>query len=565
MKLKSKLISTVSTILALTFLITGLIITIQVSSVNASSYGNILKKNAALAYELLDSMYPGDFSFGTDGLLYKGEQCLSEDTSFIDKAGNALDSYVALIHNNQLITTNLTDKNGNSLKGSVIPSYIIENVTKQGEPIILKDEIPGLSTRSCYYPLKSADGTIIGTLYVGIDRFTIIAQSRSIVNTFITFGLIMVTVGIFIFYIFGNSIVKNLHSVSICLNSMSQNNFQAVLSKKALNRRDEIGEMAHATQQLQINLGSALASIQESFISLDHSLVKNNASLYSLSDTITDVSATTEEISAGMQETNASMEEIRTSSLTLKDSASSIALQADSSAAVAKEINSRAVALKEQVLSSQDETRILLQNTSNKLKDAIRNAENIKEIQVLGDTILSLTSRTGLLSLNASIEAARAGEHGMGFAVVAGEIKNLSTASAEAVSRIQEITTDIMSAVENLTSSSLELVSVMSMKITEAHDTLLSTGEHYYQDSLKFDSLSQELNLTSKDILSSITTLTTVLEQIGAATAQTAAGTLGIAESMTTISNNSALLMESSQNTANTSTALKEIVSKFEF
>ena len=565
MKLKSKLISAVSVILVLAFLVTGLIITGQVVSVNTDSHNSILKKDATLAYELLDSMYPGDFSIDTNGLLYKGAQCLSEDTSFIDKAGSALDSYIALIQNNELIATNLMDKNGNSLKGSEIPSYIIENVIECGEPIVSKNEFLGLDTRACYYPLKSTDGTILGTLYVGIDRFNIVLQSRSIVNTFAIFALISVAAGIFIFYLIGNMVVKNLHSVSICLNSMSQNNFHTILPDKILKRHDEIGEMARAVQQLQYNLGSALSSIQKSFVSLDDSLVENNLSLHSLADTITDVSATTEEISAGMQETNASMDEIRTSSLSLKDSASSIALQADSSAAVAKEINSRAVSLKEQVLASQDDTKILLQNASINLKNAIANAENIKEIQVLGDTILSLTSRTSLLSLNASIEAARAGEHGMGFAVVAGEIKNLSTASAEAVSRIQEVTTDIMNAVENLTSCSLDLISVMSSKMAEAYEALLSTGEHYYQDSLKFDSLSQELNLTSKDILSSITILTTVLDQIGAATTQTAAGTLSIAESMTNISNNSGLLMESSQNTANISTALKEVVSKFKF
>lgn len=76
-----------------------------------------------------------------------------------------------------------------------------------------------------------------------------------------------------------------------------------------------------------------------------------------------------------------------------------------------------------------------------------------KDIEQFAGVIASISSRTNILSLNASIEAARAGEHGIGFAVVASEVRNLAAQSAKSSKEITDTINMVQQSVDKTVGS----------------------------------------------------------------------------------------------------------------
>ena len=83
-----------------------------------------------------------------------------------------------------------------------------------------------------------------------------------------------------------------------------------------------------------------------------------------------------------------------------------------------------------------------------------RNVEDLSlalnKIEKMLFTVRDISTKTDLLSLNASIEAVRAGQSGKGFAVVADEVARLAEKTQESISEIETAVDSFKDGFENL-------------------------------------------------------------------------------------------------------------------
>lgn len=164
-----------------------------------------------------------------------------------------------------------------------------------------------------------------------------------------------------------------------------------------------------------------------------------------------------------------------------------------------REINDSSAELNETAKSSSAKILENAQTMSENLEKEKEEADAVLQIKELSDTILGISTQTNLLALNASIEAARAGEAGKGFAVVAEEIGTLAGSTNEAANEIQQMSNNVVKAIEGLKNLADHMLGILREEISADYE--------------KFGDASQKFTDKSEDIRESMEQLQRITEQ----------------------------------------------------
>ena len=326
---------------------------------------------------------------------------------------------------------------------------------------------------------------------------------------------------------------------------------------------NEIGDMNKSINELLDVLQNILRTIITHSQELDGIVNEVENSTTNASNSVTDLSAVTEELAA-------TMSEVESSTCKIRDNTQSVNNEVEDMVLKSKTLLEYTQSMKDNVTCMENDAKKTLDNIGTKVTElldivnkSIEDSNQVNQVASLTNDILEIASQTNLLSLNASIEAARAGESGKGFAVVAGEIGHLATNSKDIANNIQKINTVVLKAVQELADNSKKLVEFLNSDILPEFNKFVDNSSDYKEKTIRieeivnlFNEQSNSLGVSMNDITSSISSITTSVEEGAKGVSSTAESTQLLVEEMMQINNNMS-------NNSKISNDLKECTSIF--
>lgn len=450
---------------------------------------DMLSTSMAAAYDALD---PGDYWIKMENNhLMKGEFDVSAAEDIIDGFVEGTQADVTLFYDNTRYATSLRNVDTNKrIIGTTCSDKVYEAVVKNGQ-VFHSDStvINNTNYYVSYQPLKNSDGTIIGMAFAGIPSADVDAFISQKIVTLVSVIVVMLLIVLIIVIIMVRSIVAGLKAAQNAVIGLAEGDLTIEIDKRALKRKDELGQMVQGVQDLKDELVVVVGNIT----SAANALFKTGDRVHNMAS---DINVTSGEISKAIegisQGATAQAEDIETASgridqmgmmiegivdgvASLNDRAGNMKVSGDDSIRIVNELSA-----------SNDKTMEAVERISAQVVATNESANKISEAVSL---IKSIAEETNLLSLNASIESARAGEQGRGFAVVADQIRKLAEQSAESTSSISGIIEDLL----NDSETTVNIMKEVQIIVNEQSDKLIQTKVQFQNVSEGIDASNNEV------------------------------------------------------------------------
>ncbi|MBV7496267.1 HAMP domain-containing protein [Pseudomonas sp. PDM24] len=326
-------------------------------------------------------------------------------------------------------------------------------------------------------------------------------------------------VGLIAAWVITRLIVAPLRSVIGVAQRIAAGDLSATIE---VTRRDEIGQLMQAMQQMGAGLSSIVSGLQAGIEQLASSAQSLSAVTEQTNLEVSSQKEETEQVATAMNQMTATVHDVARNA----EEAAQAAQTADGKVESGQQVVRQSMARIEQLADSATSASSSIESLS----------AEIQNIGTVLSVIKSVAEQTNLLALNAAIEAARAGEQGRGFAVVADEVRALAKRTQQSTEEIERLVSALRSAAQSSVQQIQNSGELVKLAVSDALQTESALGSIAAAVSLiqqmnqQIAAAAEEQSSVAEEINRSVTSIRASADQSSLAMQGNAASSIELAQ-----------------------------------
>ncbi|KAB0508584.1 chemotaxis protein [Pseudomonas lini] len=326
-------------------------------------------------------------------------------------------------------------------------------------------------------------------------------------------------VGLIAAWVITRLIVAPLRSVIRVAQQIAAGDLSATIE---VTRRDEIGQLMQAMQQMGAGLSNIVSGLQAGIEQLASSAQSLSAVTEQTNLEVSSQKEETEQVATAMNQMTATVHDVARNA----EEAAQAAQTADGKVESGQQVVRQSMARIEQLADSATSASSSIESLS----------AEIQNIGTVLSVIKSVAEQTNLLALNAAIEAARAGEQGRGFAVVADEVRALAKRTQQSTEEIERLVSALRSAAQSSVQQIQSSGELVKLAVSDALQTESALGSIAAAVSLiqqmnqQIAAAAEEQSSVAEEINRSVTSIRASADQSSLAMQGNAASSIELAQ-----------------------------------